>query len=78
VECGRTSDHLTLEDARWELNQRDLQGFLRWELLKVGTILRHRKGDERLCHYAVAVATGALPMISSAARCVRGGRLSVV
>ena len=23
VECGRTSDHLTLEDARWELNQRD-------------------------------------------------------
>jgi hypothetical protein len=23
VECGHTSDHLTLEDARWELNQRD-------------------------------------------------------
>jgi pSer/pThr/pTyr-binding forkhead associated (FHA) protein len=23
VECGRTSDHLILEDARWELNQRD-------------------------------------------------------
>jgi hypothetical protein len=23
MECGRTSDHLTLEDARWELNQRD-------------------------------------------------------
>ena len=28
-------------------------------------------------HYAVAVAAGARSMISSAARCVRGGRLSV-